>query len=76
MTTLVAVIGDGADEAVAVACRRSTNLAREPVPDLPDDLPARLDVLAVAWRGAARRSAVYTLVAVDPHSAHVVDCPC
>ena len=66
MTTLVAVIGEAADEAVAVACRRATNLAREPVPDLPEDLPSRFEVLASAWRRAARRSAVYTLVAADP----------
>lgn len=32
MTTLVAVIGDDGDEAVAVACRRATNLARYYVP--------------------------------------------
>lgn len=66
MTTLVAVIGEHGDEAVAVACRRATNLAREPVPDLPDDLASRFDVLAGAWRRASRRSGVYTLVAADP----------
>lgn len=66
MTTLVAVIGDDVDEAVAVACRRAANLGREPVPDLPDDLPARFEVLAGIWRQAGRRSAVYTLVPVDP----------
>lgn len=66
MTTLVAVIGDDVDEAVAVASRRAANLGREPVPDLPDELPARFDALAATWRQAGRRSAVYTLVPVDP----------
>ncbi len=66
VTTLVAVVGGGAADAVAAVARAATNVAAEQIGELPPDPVQATTRLRETWSRAATHNAIYTLVDADP----------
>lgn len=65
LTTLVSAIGPGMEAAV-VRLGQASNVAVEVPPEIPTDPVAAMTVVGSTWRKATKRSAIYTVVALDP----------
>ena len=66
LSTLVAVIGDGAIRAIRTAAERAQNVSFEDSGRVPADLLAAVSALRGVWRKAAAHGSVYTRVNADP----------
>ncbi len=71
VTTLVAVVGDAAADAVAEAAAAASNVAAEEIGELPPDPVQATARVREAWSRAAAHGAIYTLVDGDPLSVVV-----
>jgi hypothetical protein len=65
LTTLVAAVGNGMGPAVG-RLSSATNVSVVHLPEIPDEPVTAMATAANVWRDAARRSSIYTVVAMDP----------